>query len=155
MWEDSVYQWRANDKRACIFDLATELKSLGQVMPHAKSNQEWKRWFSASKYACRWIAAARMRRRCLIGRALLLVEYEKYYAGAPHSQDGCDPAGKMREEDHRSKMQKFRRKRYKDDPALKLQYKYGLFPAQGEAYHVPVLDEENWVVGLRKIVVQE
>ena len=151
MWTDAVYQWRANEKRCCVFDLVKELRLLNQVMAHSKYNEEWRLWFCVSKLSCRWVAGARRRRRFLYGTELL-VEYSKYYAGAPYNQDSSDPAKIKRDKDHRSSMQELRKSRYKNDLTLKLKYRQHYVLATSTAYYVPVTDEEGWVTKVKKVV---
>ena len=121
-WEDALYQWRANEKPSCLFELLSTLTSLGQVMPHSKYNKEWKLWFVVAACACRLVARVRRRLDPSFGAALR-EEYNKYYKDAPCSQDSSDPDKKLRDKDHWKRVRKFRKSRYAADSALKLQYR--------------------------------
>ena len=145
MWEDSVYQWRADGKRAPIFDLFEQLIEKGLVMDHSEADAEWARYMSVTKLAVTWVTR---HRRTKSGMQLgLLLEYMRYYEGAPYHQDGSDPEGVLRDEDHRSKMQNLRKARYKATPSLKLHY---CKPLQKPLYQA-VTDDEGWVESLRPV----
>ena len=151
MWEDAVYQWRVSEKRHCLFALIDELRKRGQVLGHSEYDKEWALWSVVALGAIRWLVATRKRLNPE-SHAALKLEYNDYYKGAPYDQDASDPSSKVRDKDHRSARQQFRKSRYASDASLKKEYRCHFILTSDYAYsYEPVTDAEGWVSHVQKV----